>query len=274
MKNILWLLPGVLLGFALGVGYGWIVHPPEFQGAGPNSLRAEYRGEYLLLIASSYQTTNDLDRARSRLAAFPGMDAAQLGALAQQVAASGGGEQTAHDLAWLALALGKQGPAAGASISPSPRVSITASAIAPKPFSPAEPTVTLAISPLPTRSTQTVLPSATAAARYSLQSKETVCGDAKGTPLQIRVWVKSSAGKGLPGTEVQVRWPGGQGHMVTGMKPDQDAGYADYDIDPGVAYEISLGNGGLTVENLTAPDCAATGGVASKGSLRLIIIAQ
>ena len=37
------------LGFALGLGYAWVLQPAKFRGAEPTSLQPVYRGEYILL---------------------------------------------------------------------------------------------------------------------------------------------------------------------------------------------------------------------------------
>jgi hypothetical protein len=268
MKNLIWSLLGILLGFAIGIGYAWVIHPADLQGSTPNALRAEYRGEYLLLIASSYRTTEDLSRARNRLAAFPGLDAGQLASLAQQVAASGGGDQTARDLAILALALGKQTAIPNASRTPRE----TSASVINSPIPNWEPTMAVAISPLPIPAAQTLLPSAMSEVRFRLQSKETFCGGTGKQSPQIQVWVKTADGKGKPGVELKVRWMSNEGSMVTGMKPDVDAGYADFDMVPGVVYEVAVGNSILTASGLSAPDCATSGGGAAFGSIRLVFL--
>jgi hypothetical protein len=270
MKNTLWACLGVLLGFAIGVGYAWVIHPADLQGSTPDALRAEYRGEYLLLIASSYQTTGDIHRARNRLAAFPGLDAAQIASLAQQVAASGGGEQTARDLAALALALGQQTALPGPSETPMRTIAVGTVL----PASSAEPTIAFTISPLPSPAQQTAIPSPAVADRFRLESKETVCENSENRKPQIQIWLKSAEGKGIPGLEFFVRWNGGSGRMVTGMKPDVDPGYADYEIDPGLLYEVSLGDGTFKVSGLQAPDCSKTGSGKTAGAIRLILVSR
>jgi hypothetical protein len=267
MKNALWAGLSLLFGFSIGVGVAWMLFPTDFEGAPPNSLRAEYRGEYVLLIASAYRTTGDLDRARSRLAAFPGLDAAQLAALAQQVAATGGGEQTARDLALLALALGKEpGNLTPVSLATPSRQT---SATVPSPQTLA--TIALPIATLPLPSAQTVIPTATLPSRFQLQSQEKICDGGSAASPQFRVYVRDAAGKGVPGVEVVVRWLGGVGHMVTGLKPEVDDGYADYDVVAGVVYEMDFGDGALTIPDLSAPGCASVGSV---GSWQLSILFQ
>ncbi len=81
MKKILpglWTVVGLVLGFALGLGYAWVLQPAKFRGAEPTSLQPVYRGEYILLIASAYEATGNLESARARLALFPELNADSL----------------------------------------------------------------------------------------------------------------------------------------------------------------------------------------------------
>ena len=57
-----------ILGVALGLLYGWIIDPIKFIDTPPSSLRADYRADYVLTIAESYDATKDADFARRQLA--------------------------------------------------------------------------------------------------------------------------------------------------------------------------------------------------------------
>lgn len=58
----------VLLGGALGLIYGWVVTPVEYVDTTPNSLRADYKADYVLMVAESYNHNEDLALAVRRLA--------------------------------------------------------------------------------------------------------------------------------------------------------------------------------------------------------------
>jgi len=45
----------------------------------------------------------------------------------------------------------------------------------------------------------------------------------------------------VPGMEVWLTWSAGSDRAVTGLKPDYGPGYADFEVDGGTAYAISLG---------------------------------
>jgi hypothetical protein len=56
----------------------------------------------------------------------------------------------------------------------------------------------------------------------------------------LRVYVRDSAGKGVPGVQILVNWPGGEDRFFTGFKPEADLGYADFEMESGEIYEVEL----------------------------------
>jgi hypothetical protein len=64
------LLIGVVLGIATGLIYGWIISPVEYINTAPDSLRADYRTDYVLMVAQAYSAEADLDAVQKRLAAL------------------------------------------------------------------------------------------------------------------------------------------------------------------------------------------------------------
>ncbi len=64
------LIIGIIIGLVLGVLYGWIIRPVEYIDTTPNTLRADYRTDYVLMIAETYSGDGDLDSALVRLAAL------------------------------------------------------------------------------------------------------------------------------------------------------------------------------------------------------------
>lgn len=72
MKNttLTRLVTGLALGLVLGLLYGWVIRPVEYVDTTPNTLRADYRTEYVLMVAEAYSGDQDLDAALIRLAAL------------------------------------------------------------------------------------------------------------------------------------------------------------------------------------------------------------
>src|SRR3989304_3891981 len=60
------LVIGLVLGVATGLIYGWIISPVEYINTAPDSLRADYRTDYVLMVAQAYAVEDDLERGRPR----------------------------------------------------------------------------------------------------------------------------------------------------------------------------------------------------------------
>ena len=58
----------IALGVAAGLYYGWVVSPVEYTDTAPDSLRIDYKSDYVLMVAEAYQAENDLAQAAQRLA--------------------------------------------------------------------------------------------------------------------------------------------------------------------------------------------------------------
>ena len=58
------------LGIAAGLAYGWIIDPVDFYDLTPDTLRADYRADYVLMTAEAYRVEQDPGLAARRLAVF------------------------------------------------------------------------------------------------------------------------------------------------------------------------------------------------------------
>lgn len=56
------------IGIAIGLVYGWIINPVEYVDTAPDSLRMDYKTDYVLMVAEAYQVEQNLDLAVQRLA--------------------------------------------------------------------------------------------------------------------------------------------------------------------------------------------------------------
>ena len=72
MKSYRWvfILLALLAGTGLGIAYGWYVDPVDFFDLPPDSLRADYKADYVLMIAEAYRHEQDPGLAARRLAVF------------------------------------------------------------------------------------------------------------------------------------------------------------------------------------------------------------
>jgi hypothetical protein len=61
-------LIAILVGLALGLAYGWLISPVRYIDTSPNTLRIDYKTDYVLMVAEVFQNENNLDMAFRRLA--------------------------------------------------------------------------------------------------------------------------------------------------------------------------------------------------------------
>ena len=57
----------VILGAAAGLFYGWVINPVEYVDISPQSLRIDYKSDFVLMVAETYQVDHDLGLAVRRL---------------------------------------------------------------------------------------------------------------------------------------------------------------------------------------------------------------
>lgn len=87
-----WIPPliAIVIGIALGLVYGWVINPVQFVDTTPNSLRTDYRADYVLMIAETYHANQDAGLAARRLAIFGGDPPAAISAQALQTGQASG----------------------------------------------------------------------------------------------------------------------------------------------------------------------------------------
>ncbi len=60
----------LLAGVIAGLFYGWKIDPVEFYDLTPDTLRADYKADYVLMTAEAYHADQDPGLAARRLAIF------------------------------------------------------------------------------------------------------------------------------------------------------------------------------------------------------------
>lgn len=58
----------LILGFCIGLVYGWLIDPVEYVDTNPDTLRIDYKTDYVLMVAEAYQADKNIDLAVDRLA--------------------------------------------------------------------------------------------------------------------------------------------------------------------------------------------------------------
>ena len=72
MKSYRWIFIGLALlaGIGIGLAYGWVIDPVDFFDLTPDTLRADYKSDYVLMVAEAYRVEQDPGLAARRLAIF------------------------------------------------------------------------------------------------------------------------------------------------------------------------------------------------------------
>ncbi len=61
-------LIAVAIGIGGGLFYGWVVNPVAYVDISPQHLRVDYKSDFILMVAESYQADHDLGLAVRQLA--------------------------------------------------------------------------------------------------------------------------------------------------------------------------------------------------------------
>lgn len=276
---------GLALGLALGLVYAWLVNPVRLYNTTPPLLRSDYRHEWIRLAALGYVADGDMDRALARLKGLREQDVRDaLAAMIEAYAAHGQPAPMMRRLSLLAQHLGVYTPAMsiyletpGASAGRTLPTSVPTSPL--PPVLPTPPTPTPTAIPVPR---VTSVPSL-----YRVVAQNLAC---EGAPGQLRVWVQvppppepivtpsprrptptPTGPRPLEGVVLWLLWADGADRAVTGLRPWISPGYADFNLQPGVFYALSVDEPNAPViSGLTLPLCPD----GQQGSWELVIERQ
>lgn len=286
-SQFLHLLLALLIGLGLGLVYSWFLSPVTYVDASPAILRADFKDQYRIVIAASYASTHNLDRARVRLQLLGDLDPiGELSAQAQRMLAAGESFDTARPLAQLATDLNQ-----GFASIPTP-TSFTllntpeGDSIISVTETPAEETASVkeTLTPFPTilfeqtpitpvvAATNTPRPTFTPipgpGAPFSLVGQDTVCTPGAQSGL-LQFILMDGRRKQVAGVEIIVTWDQGEDHFFTGFKPELGNGYADFVMEADTAYSVRVAAGGAYVSDIVTPTCTDPNGVSYPGGLLL-----
>ena len=62
----------VIAGIALGLLYGWVISPVELVETSPATLRADFKADFVLMVAEIYASDKEAEQAVCRLALLGG----------------------------------------------------------------------------------------------------------------------------------------------------------------------------------------------------------
>jgi hypothetical protein len=260
-----YLLVGLALGLMAGMVGSLAIAPLRYVQTSPAALNSEDKDFYRGLIALSYLADGDLGRASARLALLKDSNPVDaLAAQSQRVFAQGGSIDEAQALSLLAVSLHQKNQN-------NPTVSVgTPLAITENVPPTVDITQAATFTPLPTftpRPTPTITP--TQGAPFALVSREQVC-DPNILPALIQVEVYDAGGVPIFGVPITVTWDGCTNTFYTGLFPQMNEGYADFQMNADVVYTLQAGVGGERVPNLQSPQCTKPDGSTYWGGWKLI----
>jgi hypothetical protein len=274
---LLQILGGLAIGLAMGLLISWVLAPVQYTDTFPSTMRTEFKDQYRAAIASAFNATHNLERARARLALLGDPDPAKsLVVQAQQIMASGNSPDSAFEIAVLVNALNAQISANGSiPTSTSTVEQETRSSGTSTPFGMiSTPRTSPTTGPSPTSrptATQkpTSTPSPTQGAPFIILSKDEEC-DLSLQPGLLMVEVRNKKHQPIAGQELVINWSDGQESFFTGLKPEISDGYADFQMQRDVRYSIHLASGGEPANGLSAPICNNKDGNEYLGGIKLV----
>jgi hypothetical protein len=68
MSRWLRFIVAIVIGAALGLAYGWLVSPVRYVDTSPDTLRIDYKTDYVLMVAEAFSVDGDLQMAVRKLA--------------------------------------------------------------------------------------------------------------------------------------------------------------------------------------------------------------
>jgi hypothetical protein len=270
-----YLLTGMLLGLAVGAAFSIWWWPVPYDFALPSDLNSTAKDQYRLVIARAYRASSDGGRAYPRLSLLKDADAAALLASQAQMAVGLHNDIDSEALAMLASGLdpaNRVTPESLGDLSTTPEPTLAPETtntpfgivqqLPTQEMTPEPGTVYPTIAPLniPSaeipRATPTMFP--TLSAPFILKDRATDCGQNL-RPGLLQIWIENATGLAIPGVRIQINWKDGEESFYTGLKPEINNGYADYEMTKGAIYSLRVGENGETITELSAVDCTSEG---------------
>jgi hypothetical protein len=66
----IFILLALILGIGIGIAYGWYIDPVDYFDLTPDTLRPDFKADYVLMTAEAYRVEQDPGLAARRLAIF------------------------------------------------------------------------------------------------------------------------------------------------------------------------------------------------------------
>jgi len=275
---------GLVIGLALGIAGGiyltWVQFPVVETDTHPDQLSQDDKAHYAVAIMLAFANDSDLGLAIQRLSDLDlGSDPLQAVAdIACDLARSGyvsnnAGLRAVRAMRTFYQLQGRTGCAD--TLLPEVNTTQVIEITVPTPTAtfPPPPTKTPAAdSATGTPSGVVVVPTTPPRSAYTGSVFGTFCS----TQLSgiIEVYVRDAGNTtGIPGERVRVQWEGGSSLFATGLKPERDPGYADFQMEAGGNYIVSMpGRSDPIGSPLVADSCFTDNGEEAVKSYRVAFV--
>lgn len=270
-------LMGLIIGVALGLFYAWQIDPVVVRNIAPAELRSSDKQMYIVAIAQEYAADGDLQRAVTRILEIePDVNPFQVAANTVCDLIQSGqvdnltsievvrnlrsiyepqGIQASCDTAAFNTPIPVTLVLSTPTTTPTPTITPVASKTPTRPFEPLP-----ANTPMPTNT----LPSGDGTGFRPVRI-EPFCDEAISGVIEVYVRDENT-GAGLAGIAVEVNWNNAQSRQVfyTGLKPERGNDYADFVMEAGNAYRVTIqGAVSESTNPLDATPCDSAGSITS-----------
>jgi hypothetical protein len=273
---LLWAVPlliGAIIGALIGLFYALRVDPRVTIDVNFSQLSEGDKRNVLILISLAYAQDRRIEVAAQRLlnldkdwqaVADAACELAQTG-----YASTNTGLRAIRSMVELAGSQGYSGcasaliPVFTATPRPSPTPRPTAT-----PTRPAVPTKTPTEPPLNTPLPLALQVTPTPRGEFIVANIVPFCDPR--LPAVIEFSVRDTNGNGIPAVPIDVRFGNVRQRLFTGLKPERDSGYADFQMTPDEIYRAELPALSEPTRPLEASACTAQDGTRTRTSYRVI----
>jgi hypothetical protein len=260
------LILGLVIGLLGGLVYTWGIQPVEYYDTYPPLMGAPYRRTWITMTAQAYGVEGNWARTQVRLTGLPEDEVrrAVTDELERAIAA-GADLLYLQRISELAQAYGAAGPAVqiygeGTALdtpTPRPTVPTDTPTATPMPVPTSTPTPTFTPTP-------TVQPTSPYSPAIRVISQTLTCTLRPSIAVSIEISATldeegddEPAWTGDPMREVWLIWDGGADRAITGFRPEQGLGYADFVVEPGRVYNLYVDSPtGVPLRTLQSEPCA------------------
>lgn len=241
------LLIGILAGVGVGLVIAWVLAPVREFDTNPSQLRPEDKSHYVVAIMLAYENDGDLGQVIERLTELNlGTDPIQFIAdTACNLARSGyvdssAGLRAVRSMKTFYQLQGRSGCADTLipDVEEPQIIQVTVPTNTPTLPPPPSKTPTSEIEVSPTATGVRIVPTTPPLREYEGSIVNTFCDLELSGIIEVRV--REVGSEGIPGELIRVQWDGGEDTFVSGLKPERGADYADFQMEAGVSYIISM----------------------------------